>query len=137
MNTEAVRILLEEIPDLIKWIREMPHYYETTDQIFVHAGIDEEAQEDWKWGTADDFFLWKYPATFGPFLKDIIAGHTGTAALAGNDSFHDIYYDGENHYFIDGSVYKGGKLLLLAYEKESGKYYQVEDGQMMPVVKSR
>ena len=35
--------------------------------------------------------------------------------------------------FIDGSVYKGGKLLLLAYDEENGKYYQMENGKMIPV----
>lgn len=36
----------------------------------------------------------------------------------------------ESHYYIDGSVYKGGKLLLLAYDEEKEKYYQVENGRM-------
>ena len=35
--------------------------------------------------------------------------------------------------YIDGSVYKGGKLLLLAYDEENGKYYQVENDKMIPV----
>ena len=46
---------------------------------------------------------------------------------------HDVYYDGESHYYIDGSVYKGGKLLLLAYDEENEKYYQVENGRMVLV----
>lgn len=44
---------------------------------------------------------------------------------------HDVYYDGESHYYIDGSVYNGGKLLLLAYDEENEKYYQVENGRMV------
>lgn len=48
-------------------------------------------------------------------------------------NYHDIYYDGESHYYIDGSVYKGGKLLLLAYDEKIGKYYQVENGKLIPV----
>jgi serine/threonine protein phosphatase 1 len=28
-------------------------------------------------------------------------------------------------------VYKGGKLLLLAYDEENEKYYQVENGRMV------
>lgn len=44
-----------------------------------------------------------------------------------------FFYDGESHYYIDGSVYKGGKLLLLVYDEEIDQYYQVENGKMFPV----
>ena len=44
-----------------------------------------------------------------------------------------IDLSGENHYYINGSVYKGGKLLLLVYDEEKGKYYQVENRKMIPV----
>ena len=52
--------------------------------------------------------------------------------MAGRSDYHDIYYDGKSHYYIDGSVYRQGKLLLLAYDESKDKYYQVgEDGKMM------
>ena len=51
---------------------------------------------------------------------------TGTWSLANDRNYHDVFYDGESHYYIDGSVYKGGKLLLLAYDEENGKYYQLK-----------
>lgn len=105
------------------------------EQIFVHAGVDEEAGEYWMWGTSDSILLGKFPATKGKFYKTIIAGHvgTGTRDLADDRNYHDVFYDGESHYYIDGSVYKGGKLLLLAYDEENGKYYQVENDKMIPV----
>ncbi len=133
MNKEAVSLIKEAHKEMIKWISDMQYYYETDTQIYVHAGIDEEAEKYWKWGTADDIFLWKHPATFGRFEKDIIAGHVGTHGLAREAHYHDVYYDGKSHYFIDGSVYKHGKLLLLAYDEEKGKYYQVENGKMILV----
>ena len=37
-----------------------------------------------------------------------------------------IYFLTESHYYIDGTVYGEGKLLLLAYDEKEGKYYQVE-----------
>lgn len=109
--------------------------FETKNQIFVHAGVDEEAGEYWMWGTSDSTLLGKFPATTGRFYKTIIAGHvsTGNRDLADDRNYHDIYYDGESHYYIDESVYQGGKLLLLAYDEENGKYYQVEDGELIPV----
>ena len=101
----------------------------------LSAGVDEEAGEYWMWGTSDSILLGKFPATKGKFYKTIIAGHvgTGTRDLADDRNYHDVFYDGESHYYIDGSVYKGGKLLLLAYDEENGKYYQVENSKMIPV----
>jgi serine/threonine protein phosphatase 1 len=125
INTVAVRILLSEKKKMIDWIRKMPLYYETKDQIFVHAGVDEEAEDMWKWGTPDETFMWKFPATTGPFLKTVIAGHVGTSRLAKDENYHDIYHDGKSHYFIDGSVYKDGKLLLLVYDETTGEYMQL------------
>ncbi len=127
INLRAVELLIEYHSDLISWISGLPLYYETDTQIFVHAGIDEEAEEYWKIGTSDDIFLWKYPPTFGSFYKDIIAGHVGTSSLAEDNMFHDVFYDGESHYFIDGSVYGKGKLLVLGCDKDG--YYQFEDGK--------
>ncbi len=126
LNHEAVNMVIETSGDLIKWIRSMESFYETDTQIFVHAGVDEEAEEYWKCGTGDDVFLWKFPASFGKFCKTVIAGHVGTGNIARDRSFHEVYYDGASHYYIDGSVYKHGKLLLLAYDENDGKYYQVE-----------
>ena len=79
----------ENHKELIAWMRNLPYYYETDKQIFVHAGIDEEAGEWWEWGTSDYYFVNKYPATTGEFYKDIIAGHVGTASISGNKDFHD------------------------------------------------
>ncbi len=126
LNHEATKMVLETNGDLIKWIRSMESFYETDTQIFVHAGVDEEAEEFWKWGTGDEVFLWKFPATLGKFCKTVIAGHVGTGDIARDRSFHEIYHDGASHYYIDGSVYKHGGLLLLTYDESDGKYYQVE-----------
>ena len=34
----------------IRWMEKLPLYYETDNQIFVHAGVEEEAGEDWEIG---------------------------------------------------------------------------------------
>ncbi len=125
-NAEAVRMLMETNRRLVRWIRSMATYYETETQIFVHAGVDEKAGDFWKLDTADDIFLGKYPHSTGPFIKTIIAGHIGTGAIAQDQSYHDVYFDGTSHYYIDGTVYKDGKLLLLAYDESDRRYYQVE-----------
>ena len=69
LNADAVRMILETNGDLVKWLKSLPSFYETETQIFVHAGVDEDAGEYWKWGTGDEIFLWKFPASLGKFCK--------------------------------------------------------------------
>ena len=79
--------------------------------------------EYWKWGAEDRQYTEKHPASRGHFYKDIIAGHLGTSRLAGDPRFHDIYWDGESHYYIDGTVVRSGFLPVLAYEEKTRQYY--------------
>lgn len=67
--------------ELINWLKNLPLYYEIDKQIFVHGGIDEEAGDWWQYGTSEEIFVGKYPAIFGKFYKNIIAGHVGTNSL--------------------------------------------------------
>lgn len=122
INNIVKKYIKKNYPELIKWLKELPLYYETEKQIFVHAGVDEEAGEYWKLTTEDYYFTGKYPATKGQFIKDIIAGHIGTSALAEDKNFHDIYFDGESHYYIDSTVEVSHKLNLLIYDTETNKY---------------
>ena len=133
-------MILSDNKDLVDWMRELPSLYETERKIFVHAGVDEEAEEYWKWGTADDMFIWIYPPTKGRFIKTVVSGHIGTgdSSLANDRSFHEVFYDGASHYYIDGGIYKGGNLLLLAYDEETGRYCSVkgkESGGLLPINK--
>ncbi|NLJ19390.1 metallophosphoesterase [Globicatella sulfidifaciens] len=124
--TKSIPILKEDIfrnhLALIEWLKSLPYYYETESQIFVHAGIDEEAEENWKWGTSDEYFVSKYPATFGNFYKDIIAGHISTSSLAKNRDYHDVYWDKKSHYFIDGDTRISGIIPILIYDTVIKKY---------------
>lgn len=119
-NMEAARMILAADAELIDWLRGLPYYYETPRQIFVHAGIDEEAGEWWPWATPEYVFVGKYPAETGQFYKDIIAGHVGTSGLAGNPAHHGVWWDGQSHYYIDGSVQRSGRLNILAWDEEQG-----------------
>ena len=49
---------------------------------------------------------------------DIIAGHTGTETISQKQGFHDVYYDGKSHYYIDGSILNGGRLPILVVDLE-------------------
>ena len=118
--------ILNNHNELVEWLKNLPYYYETANQIFVHAGIDEEAAEYWKWGTAKAFFVSKYPATLGKFYKDIIAGHVSTGSLAKDNNFHDIFWDRKSHYFIDGETNVSGIVPLLKYDTKDKKYSSIK-----------
>lgn len=126
LNMEAAQMVLASNRELIRWLRGLPYYYETDTQIFVHAGVDEEAGEWWALGTEESFFTGKYPPSTGRFYKDIIAGHVGTAMLANNRDFHGVYHDGQSHYYIDGTVNESGRIPILTYDEASGKYWEMK-----------
>ena len=112
--------------ELLIWMKHLP-YYDTTDtQIFVHAGVDEEAGDWWNVGTPDYYFTGKYPPTVGKFYMDIIAGHTATSSIVGDREFHDVFYDGQSHYFIDGGVERSGNIPVLVYDDKKKKYYSLK-----------
>lgn len=111
----------------LQWMKSLPRYYVTEHTIFVHAGIDEEAEDWWEWGTDNSTFTEKYPAQTGKFYMDIVAGHVGTSYIAGDSGFHDIYYDGESHYYIDGTVLESGVIPVLKVDTEQNKYYRVTE----------
>jgi len=116
----AAAMIENENRELLAWMRSLPLYYETKTWIFVHAGVEEAAEDLWKTGTPDEMFMWKYPPSTGAFCKTVIAGHVGTYSIAREPTFHDVYYDGASHYYIDGTVYNGGNLCLLSCDEETG-----------------
>ena len=112
----------------INWMENLPVYYSEGDVIFVHAGVDEELEESWDW-TDEYTCMWKHPAQTGKFFENlkIVAGHVGTAEIAEDPTFHDIYYDGESHYFIDGTVQESGEIPVLMADTDTGEFYRVTE----------
>ena len=135
LNLLQLKMVMDTNRDLVRWLRGLPYFYETERQIFVHAGIDEEAGDWWREGTLEDTFVWKFPATMGAFEKDIVAGHIGTPTLMGDPDFHDVLWDGESHYFCDGALWEGGKLPVLVYHTDTGRYCSLGDDGLHPVAR--
>lgn len=114
----------------IQWLNHLPRYHTEENTIFVHAGIDEDAGEFWEWATGEDMFVNKYPAETGKIEgldKKVVAGHIATSIISGDSMFHDIYYDGESHYYIDGTVCESGEIPVLMVDTDTDKYYRVTE----------
>lgn len=129
ISTYVRKLIHKNHEKLIKWLYQLPYYYETEYQIMVHAGIDEEAEDLWKVGTPEYYFVGKYPASTGKFIKDVIAGHISSALIANDDEYLGrVFYDSYNHYFIDGSILKSKKCPVLVFNTENKEYssFQVE-----------
>lgn len=120
----------------IAWMKNLPLYYVTEKQIFCHAGVDETLGEHWE-QTDENTFLWKFPAQTGKFCMDIIAGHVGTSQIAKNIRFHDIYFDGQSHYYIDGSTLSSGILPVIMVDTDTNQYYRVTESGNQPILPYR
>ena len=127
---KIVRDKMMENKELINWMINLPYYYETDKQIFVHAGIEEEADDLWMHATPDYMFVEKYPHTIGSFYKDIIAGHIATSTIANDDNYHNIYYDNYSHFYCDGSTPYTSKLPILIYDSNKDEYSSLLDGEI-------
>lgn len=128
-NSQCYNDNEEEDDQYIMWMENLPRYYTEGNTIFVHAGIDEESEDMWEWGTDDYTFTEKYPAELGKFNggMKIVAGHVGTSVISDDPMFHEIYYDGESHYYIDGTVIESGVIPVLKVDTEADKYYNVTE----------
>ncbi|CWH21721.1 metallophosphoesterase [Streptococcus pneumoniae] len=111
----------------INWFKKRyrdERYYETETQIFVHAGIDEEAEKLWKELTSSEIFTNKFPITTGRFHKAIISGHIASWEVAKDRRYlGKIYYDSKSHYFIDGDVTNSKTIPVLYYDTITQKYH--------------
>lgn len=107
--------------ELLNWLRNCPLYYETTDQIMVHAGVTifEESEIYWKDTTTIDDFLMQFPADLSGYShKTIIAGHIGTNIVSNIRDFHYCYGYGKR-VFIDATVQSSRRINLLKYDKKT------------------
>lgn len=110
----------------INWFKKRyrdKRYYETDTQIFVHAGIDEEAGKLWKDLTSSEMFTNKFPITTGGFFKDIVSGHVASWEVAKDKTYQGkIYHDSKSHYFIDGDVKNSKTIPVICYDTVTKSY---------------
>lgn len=111
------------------------YYKYKEDVLFCHAGVDEEAWDDWEIGTPAYCYTGKYPPTIGKFVINIVSGHVAASTVAKNRKHKGIYYDGESHYFIDGDTEKTGYVPVLMYDTAKKKFYEVTKNGYMEITK--
>jgi serine/threonine protein phosphatase 1 len=122
-----------EHAELISWLENLPYVYETKNQIFIHAGVDERLGRKWRDGELHHF-LWKKQADFGTFHKDIISGHIHTEKISEISGHFGAYYDGESHYYLDGNTPRSSELPILRYNKETGDYDEMNNGIVQKIL---
>lgn len=120
----TVARMKERHGDVLSWIRRLPYTYESPfGQVYVHAGIDEEAGEWWKVGTPEEFFTEMGPEHIGEsFYLDVIAGHVSAETVSGIPGHKGVWHDGVSHYYVDGNVLKNGRVAVLRYDEKTGRY---------------
>lgn len=111
-------------PRLLTWLKRLKWYAETERQVFVHAGVDEEAGRAWKYAPDPWDFCLRYPPTFGRFRKNVVAGHVGVTTLAQDPSFEGVFWDGASHYYLDQTTERSGRLAVLSFDTERNDYRQ-------------
>lgn len=121
VNRLVKHAVLSEHHDVLAWLRRQPLVHETDAQIFVHAGVDELAGAFWRAATPDFWLTDKYPASTGPFVKTIVAGHVRASSLH-QDGRNEVFYDEASHFYVDAGVEVTGQLNVLRYDCGSGAY---------------
>lgn len=90
-SEKARKEIMENYPELLEWLENLPYYYETEHFIFTHASIDTKAN-DWRhphceyYGRLDwEACVWDDGSFFGSTIcntdKTIVIGHFDTGQL--------------------------------------------------------
>lgn len=134
--------------ETLRWLRRVVKtpYFENERHVFVHAGVDEDAGDWWRWGSDVWFFCGKFPPSLGPFEKDVIAGHVGTLqvsryareeGLVVGEGSEGVFWDGASHYYLDATTERSGRINVLCYDSALERYTQrlaTADGVSAPTV---
>lgn len=112
------------------WLENLPRFYQESNTIFVHAGIDESLGPDWDY--TDDYTLTnKYPADIGKIEGlefKVVAGHISTSEISGDDRFSEIYFDGYSHFYLDGDVLKNElNVMMIVTGEVEDEYYELRE----------
>lgn len=119
-------------PDVIAWMRSLPHWYEDDHGLYVHAGLPLVDGRYLHPSEVEDpgVLLWtRKKAFFRDYVgKRVVVGHTVTSTLPPELSRYtpedpdDLFWAGASAYAIDTGAGKGG--FLTALELPAGRVYE-------------
>jgi serine/threonine protein phosphatase 1 len=118
--------IVKHYQEHIKFLENLPHYIETQNYIFVHAGIDPK-QKNWKNTSVNDFkrIRTDFHDNKIEIDKKIVFGHTPTRRLHKEDDCYEIWVS-DNKIGIDGGCVYGGWLHCLEIKDNQYKNYYVK-----------
>jgi serine/threonine protein phosphatase 1 len=107
---EMQQRIMQQYPDLLKWLKSFPYYIEKEDYIFVHGGVD-GGKLDWRSMSSPHDFIWsreiELPRVPG---KTVVAGHHRTAMIrVKTRNYHLLHLHSPDSFDI---LYEDGKILI-------------------------
>ncbi len=123
MYKQCQKYIVQKHKGLVQWLEQLPYYYETKHQIFVHAGLGIIPEQPQIWRKVSDVnhYLMQSTPSKGKFYKKVIAGHIGTHQLMQQDDFHYICCFGDFIY-IDSTVVQSHFLNVLQIDVQKEGY---------------
>lgn len=119
-GVEDAKRVLEEVPNLVAFIRQMPFVLETDHYIFVHAGLD-LTLEDWR-DTTDYQKVWiRTPFHEAPNHtgKTIVFGHTPVYSLVDQaPGTPELWLTEDGKVGMDGGAVYGGVLHGILFDEQ-------------------
>lgn len=115
----------EQYPHIIAFFEQLPLFYETSDVICVHAGVDLEL-DDWR-QTSERDFLWirdEFHQAKNTTTKTIIFGHTPVQTLYQDEYTIDMWLSDNKIGLDGGAVYERALLSVVMADGKIEQSYQ-------------
>ncbi len=93
-------------------------------------GIDESQGAEWELATPRERMLGGRETTCGPFVLDVVCGHTPAAMVAekvtGDGSVEGVWWDGASHFYVDGATAYTHRLPTLVCDEAEGRHLELD-----------
>lgn len=116
--------LREQYANVIAFFEQLPLFYETSDVICVHAGVN-LALDDWR-DTSERDFLWirdDFHQAKNTTTKTIVFGHTPVQTLYANEQTIDLWLSDNKIGLDGGAVYERALLSVVMADGKIEKSY--------------
>ena len=115
----------------LRWMSRLAPYLKTARHVFVHSGIDESQGAEWELATPLERMLAGRETTCGPFVLDVVCGHTPAEMVAekvtGDGSVEGVWWDGASHFYVDGATAYTHRLPTLVCDEAEGRHLELDE----------